>query len=464
MPIAAADVREQRHHDAHDEPAQVGGAQGGEAVADVGELRQEDVERADERGDHEERPGPDADQTLERRRLLAGRRRRSRCAVRAAAPSTPACESRPTAPAAGGRDAARARSSGPSTRAADATTRGRRPTSAASDASSSARSMACMRGVADSSPKPEVDDHRLGRRPRGCSRRAATGARGGRGAVRRDLAPDGVEQVVVDLVGRQSRRAASVDVLHGERHRAVGQRGEHLEPAGSARRRCAQEQQEGLVLDVVLERQRRPVVVRAAQQQRAVAAVQEVGVAAVLRVHLDERAPTVVGRRRRRAASDHLRRARSVKAAHRRARAREGGGHGGRRGPAVRRAEHDEHGGTHGRARGHGEQQLGHAGTFRRPPSRTTSTSNARSAARRHERDSHGLPTVAVAAAPRRRTASAGSASTRPRCRSVTASGSRPGRSSTASSSANDAAPATAASTTTAETAPPPPDDQHDDA
>ncbi len=50
------------------------------------------------------------------------------------------------------------------------------------------------------------------------------------------------------------------------------------------------EQHQRLVLDVVLERQRRVIVVRAAEQQRAVPAVQEVGVATVLRVHLHEAA------------------------------------------------------------------------------------------------------------------------------------------------------------------------------
>ena len=133
---------------------QFGVRQRGEAVVDMGELREQHVEGGGQRRDHHERPRPargrrrssgggsspvisaicvrrSRQQRL--RRPLAGRgRERERLEVR--------------------RGAARGRR-GSRLRAADATT-GSAPTILASDTSSSARSIACSRGVADSSPKP----------------------------------------------------------------------------------------------------------------------------------------------------------------------------------------------------------------------------------------------------------------------------------------------------------------------
>ena len=70
--------------------------------------------------------------------------------------------------------------------------------------------------------------------------------------------------------------------------RSAGQR--HVGP-------LRHEQEQRFVLDVLLERHRRPVVVRTPEERGAVAAVEEVGVAAVARVDLDEGAVAAVERR-----------------------------------------------------------------------------------------------------------------------------------------------------------------------
>ena len=146
-PTAAADVRQRRtSRRAPASHPQLAERRAREAVVDVGQLRQQDVEGAGEGGDHQERPGPHAHEPLERLRL----RRRDRgdlvaelvssafdARLRVAADSAERLQvrqwRRPARPASsdagGGRDRRSA------------------PTSAASDTSSSARSIACRRGV-----------------------------------------------------------------------------------------------------------------------------------------------------------------------------------------------------------------------------------------------------------------------------------------------------------------------------
>ena len=63
------DVGETRHHDGNGEPRPVGRAERVEAVVDVGQLRQQEVEGAGERGDHHERPRPHPHEPLERFRF-----------------------------------------------------------------------------------------------------------------------------------------------------------------------------------------------------------------------------------------------------------------------------------------------------------------------------------------------------------------------------------------------------------
>ncbi len=188
-----------------------------------------------------------------------------------------------------------ASASTPIVRAADART-GSGPTRTARETRSSARSIACARSAADSVAEPEVDHNgppsvtrTLAARSERCARRAV--------CRRLDLLPHAVEQVGVDLLGRQrvesgarrrTRRRAPSSRRRGRRAtRSSGQR--HV-------RSLRHEQEQRLVFDVLLERHRRPVVVRSSEERSAVAAVQEVGVAAVARVDLDERAGAAVER------------------------------------------------------------------------------------------------------------------------------------------------------------------------
>ena len=143
-----------------------------------------------QRGDHEQRPRPHADQLLERRRAL----RRSPSAM----PSRSSREQRLGRLLAGrgrqrerlqvGRRAASSSRSEARDRRGERAVRPRR--GSASETSSSARSIACVRGVGRLVAEPEVDDHRVGRRPRGCSRPGATGARAARAWRCPDLPPD----------------------------------------------------------------------------------------------------------------------------------------------------------------------------------------------------------------------------------------------------------------------------------
>ena len=281
------------------QPPPVGGAERVEAVADVGELREQHVERRGQRRDHDQRPGPDAHQPLERGGLLAGRRGDAVAQLAQQRLRSPACGSRPTAPAAGGTGAALASSCGADRAGGrgDAALGARR--APPSETSSSARSIACSprrRPTRSPNPKSMI----TGRRRRHEDVRGAERpVRDARRVQRSDLPPDARRGASASIaVGRELVERATVDVLHRERHRAVGQRARAPRAAGTVTSaRCAMQQQQRLVLDVLLERQRRPVVVRAAQQQRAVAAVQEVGIAAVACVDLHERAVTVVERR-----------------------------------------------------------------------------------------------------------------------------------------------------------------------
>ena len=105
--------------------------------------------------------------------------------------------------------------------------------------------------------------------------------------------PDRVEERGVDLVRRQLVEPAPVDIVECERHRTVGQFGERFDGGDRHARFAREQQQECLMFDVVVERERGPVLGGLTQHHGAVAAVQEVGVTAVTRVHLHERAVAV---------------------------------------------------------------------------------------------------------------------------------------------------------------------------
>ena len=182
--------------------------------------------------------GPDAHQLLERGGRLAGRRWRSRRAARAAAPWSPACGSRPTAPAVGG--------TAPRSRA-------RRARSCAS-ADASAGSGPTRVGERDEQlgpvdrlgslagrlgAEPEVDDDGAVRRSRGCWRRAATGARGARACIRSTCCHTRSSSRRRSPRA-EARPAGAVDVLDREGHRPVGQRGTTTASVGHATSaRCA---------------------------------------------------------------------------------------------------------------------------------------------------------------------------------------------------------------------------------
>ena len=120
-----------------------------------------------------------------------------------------------------------------------------------------------------------------------------------------DVTPDRVEQGVVDRFGLECVEGRAVDVLHRERHGRKGHvhDGRRMRLGAGLAHETALGEEDDLApvvedeLLVLPEAQRRPVIVRAPQQQRAVAPVQEVGIAAVACVDLHERAPTVVERR-----------------------------------------------------------------------------------------------------------------------------------------------------------------------
>ena len=140
----------------------------------------------------------------------------------------------------------------------------------------------------------EVDDHRtlVGdedvRRPQGTVGDAT--------AVHRlRLAPDGLDHRWIELL--ELVEPVSVDILHRDDHRSVGQRGQGLEIGAAHAAPAGEQEEQALVLDVALERCDGPLVGGVAQDRRAIAAVQQVGIAGVAGVHLDERRPAVGQRR-----------------------------------------------------------------------------------------------------------------------------------------------------------------------
>ena len=116
------------------------------------------------------------------------------------------------------------------------------------------------------------------------------------------------------------------------------------------------------MLDVELERRRRPAVVGSAQQERAVAAIEKVGVAGVAPEHLDECAPAIA------AFGDVQLRATAFgalqpQARHGQTALGEARGNGCRCRPAVRCTEHDEQRRPDGCTRGRGEEERRYTGT-----------------------------------------------------------------------------------------------------
>ncbi len=282
------------------QPPEVGGPQRVDAVADVGQLRQQHVERADERGDHQERARPHPDEPFERGRRLAGRRRRCRRAARAAAPSTPACASPPTAPAVGGtgmRVGECVRSEHPgrrrdeparrrrARRATPAARRGRWPASAPSPTRSpNPRSMMTGPSAVDEDVRGAQGPVREARRVQRCDLAPH------RVEQRRRRSRSGVELVEAAPSTYSTARAIepSASAVSSLDPRAASRRPAHA-PSAAGSASCSTSCSSDIDGQSSF---------GSAQQERAVAAVEEIGVAAVVRVHLDERR---VDRRQRRA-------------------------------------------------------------------------------------------------------------------------------------------------------------------
>ena len=350
---------------------------------------------------------------------------------RRASTSTPASGSPPRARAAGGTGPsrpgrARAASGPPPDRALDAdeerrSTRGARP----------GRSPACRSDAAVSAKPRSITTG-----PSSCTSRFA--ARSERWAMpdvvqQAHLPPDRIEQVVGELglghgVERGARRPAP-----GEDHGLVRQRRHGRDPGAAHTAPPGQHHEERLVGDVVVQVLRRPRVGRASEQRGPVGAEQDVRVAAVTAVHLEEHrgaldrigvvelGPAAVG-------AAQLEAIELQPGARQRRRRRR------REGAPVRGTEDDEDGRADHRARPPPPAAARGCRRCRRSPSPRASPSTSTSAACRHDRDSHGLPTMVAAAAPTRY-GSVGNRVDATQVSPVRASASRPGRSSARSSS-----------------------------
>ena len=204
----------------------------------------------------------------------------------------------PTAPS-GWRngDGARERPTGSSTRAADATTRLR-----ADDRRERREQLRPVDGLQARRCRllgeVHVDDHRLTARRRGCSTGAARGARCARRCKRAASRHTASSSVGVDLARVELVERAPGTSLHRERHRAVRERRERIDAPDTAHRRCAPS-----AASAPRARHRaRATTTASRRSDRGAGACgtpryKQVGVAAVLRVDLDERRATV-GRRR----------------------------------------------------------------------------------------------------------------------------------------------------------------------
>ena len=175
-----------------------------------------------------------------------------------------------------------------------------------------------------------------------------------------------------------ARRGAPADVLEREHHRAVGQ------PGDSSHRRTvtpcsrAEQQQSASCSTSCSSDGDGHSSSRLAQHGRAVPAVEDVGVAAVVAVDLDEHRRAVGRRRRGTAASGRPRPAASVSSPTSSPASRSAAATAAGRRPAVRRTEDHEHRGAQRAPDGDREQQLGKPAVARDERSRATSTSDDR--------------------------------------------------------------------------------------
>ena len=435
------------------EPSPVRRPERDEAVADVGELREKDVERADQSGDRQEGSGADPHQPLEwHRRLPVIASTLERSSFSSDLGRGPRV-SRPTAPAAGG-TAAQWRRRPARARAPRQATAGSGP--------DDARERRQQLGPVDRPASGALPSPGRIRSPPApaCRRRPARWrpvAHGAPDAVRAGSAPrpqTASSMLGVDGLGIELVEPPPVDVLEREGHRAVGQPRDDLDVRARHAALPGPQQEKGLMLDVLLQRDRWPRLARAAQEQPPVPAVQDVGVAAVARVHLGEDACPPRRWRPCRAAIARLRPARG---SGRRRRVRPPAGRRrpspGTAGGSARRSTVKTAAPT-AEPRARRQQQLGARRVCRRRPRRRPARSpRGRWLAAR-------VATSRAYRPWRRRTdrrcrAATGSRATPAMCRSSTASGMPPASSSRVSASTNTAAPASAGADHQGQPAPP---------
>ncbi len=272
--------------------------------------------------------------------------------------------------------AAASRSSGASTRAAEAVAASG-PTTAANEHSSSARSIALARESARRRRGAEIDDDdRGGLFPADEEVPRPGGAVGQAGVMhRRQPSPGAVEELVASPVDARLERGQvgedvvqrpTVDLVADERGGPVGEPDDGPDLGARHARPPAQHQEQRLVLDLI-ERPRRPPSAAVAQDERAVGPVQEVGVAAVLAVDLEEQ--RAAARRRPHEHGAAAGGAHDLEVADRKSGRVEGRRDRGRGRTPVRRADRDEHRRARHPAGGDGEEGLGppdRAGRHRR--------------------------------------------------------------------------------------------------
>ena len=274
---------------------QLASPHGPDALVDVGELREQDVEGSGEGDDGEQGAGADPDELGQRRRLDAG-------GLGQAGPQlTEQGLARRTPRRGGQRERlevrpAAARSSGSTTLAAAASARSA-PTRSADHVSSSARSVASWLAAAGSTPKPRPvmtgwppSSIRLPPRRTPWARRAS--------CIVRTARHTDSSRASSTASGGSSSSVGPSTQLKRQDLRAVVERGQRRHLGAGHPAAAGHEEHERLVADLDRHRAAGRGLTGIAELHGAVAAVEDVGVAAVALVHLEEQ----VGPLRRRGA------------------------------------------------------------------------------------------------------------------------------------------------------------------
>jgi hypothetical protein len=277
----AGQVRQGRHRDDDGNPAPLGRLNGVPAAADLGQLRQEVVERAGQGGDREQGAGPyplDASQLLVRAAAGRGRRR-------------PGVSQQPFLSGDGaagrGRQGQRLqqRHRGPEFAGADAGGRaGHGPVRADQGGQGrhelgQVKLLLALRGGQLGEAEigqpglAALIDHHVGR---------TQGAVGDPGVVQQaHLGPQLPEKAVADLLGGELLERAAVDPFHDEQRRPVGGLDHPVDPGTADASTLRHHGDQGLMLDRLDQGGYGPRVADIAQPGEPVHAVEQVGVALV---------------------------------------------------------------------------------------------------------------------------------------------------------------------------------------